>query len=656
MLYKPNKVINGEAVSSSNYALWTFDDGSGDPFIEGGSNPRHYQWEIEINITTQNHSSHITRVPRIYNGNDVIIGDWLVVKSSGTALKIVKIQNKTNNKIIVIAEDVFRYNNFRNPGQDGGGFIPTPSSVIICSLNQNNDPLIDPLPSDIGLRFYPNFVSRLKSLPIKGYELLNQSDNEFSIDDIISVDPNNNEFVKYSDAYPYIVGRVIEKGPKKDDFFVTPWSNIEVFDNTIADKGDIIYIDNNSEWTLTKSGMAIYICLRKNTKTQIQGKVINPTTEPGNVLVLNGIEVENVDGSLIGMIDAINSSSIDVTADSILRSTTTEKTAGLSYPRVAAFVSTPPVANINGVDVVFDITENGDIEVPAAPNLAIEQDIVDSINNANIPDIEARVLSTLEIEIFNTSGGTITVSNVSPDNNGNNIFSADSSTNSSTGILEGTYGPSSDFSIFLEKSDAGAIRMVNKSGNTGSILDDFGIYSVENGDKALLMNIEQGIRKGDVYSVTDNTQRMGLNVIVGDAAYVEDGGNGEWQYWLYSSSGWTLIATQDSARTDADTLSTILTHEENGTQYIGTVSNNSSVSSIIVEVREAFDGDPVLNIGDDEINNRLMNDDLIDLSSVGKYTFNPAHVYKDGGDTDLNAYFDNGNSTVGELKIIITYL
>lgn len=657
MLYIPNKVLNGEALSVQNYAFWEYDDGSGDPYIQGGVTPRAYQWKYTINILPQSHSSHLTRLKNLYNGNDIDVGDWIASKSNGTALKIVAIENKTDSQIVAICEDVFRHNTFRSPAGSGTGSFSVPSEVMIFSISKDNEPLLDLIPSGTSTSFYPNLSSRLKSLPLNGYQSLSQEGNNFEIDDMISVDTQNNQFVKYSVDNPYIVGRVVEKGPDEDGFFISSLSKIEEFDKSVSesDVGDIVYIDNSGNYTLSKSGLAAFICLREETNTFLEGTSINPTTESGNVIILNNNEITTTDGTMADLIAQINSAGIGITAGSNIKPTVVGKNASLAFPRVAAYVSNSPSVEINGVTVVFTTTTAGDVAVPGIQDLAVEEDIVADINNANIPNVEARVISS-EIEIVHTEGGTIELVNIQSDNNGNPIFSVDSGSSSATGIVADIYGPSSDYIITLENDGAGAIDMVNKNTNTSNILDDFGIYTVENGTKALMMNIQQGIRRGDVYSVLDNTQRLQLDVIVSDSAYVEDGGNGEWQYWLYTSSGWELIATEDSARTDADVLSLSLSNSDSGTNLVGTVSNNSRVTNVTVEVTEAFDDiDSVLNIGDSSVNDRLMSEDIIDLTEIGTYTFTPSYVYDDGGDTDLNAYLDAATSTTGQLKIIISY-
>jgi hypothetical protein len=51
-----------------------------------------------------------------------------------------------------------------------------------------------------------------------------------------------------------------------------------------------------------------------------------------------------------------------------------------------------------------------------------------------------------------------------------------------------------------------------------------------------------------------------------------------------------------------------------------------------------------------------MTDDLHDLSSVGTYSSNTDHFYATGGDTNIVANFTSGGATVGQARIIISYM
>lgn len=657
MLYIPNKVINATANSVTPYGYWEYDDGSGDPYWSGGPVPKPYQWEIEVSVSTQSHSSHKTRVPGIYNGIDINVGDWIASKTDGMCLIIRSVLSKSENLVVLVVEDYLRYNTFLSQSNSGVGIFSIPSEVVIFEVNENYEPKLSPAPNNVSPTFFLNVDGRFKTYPTDSYVFIEQENNEFNIGDIISVNPSTNSFVTYDIDNNMIVGEVISKGPTLYGNIINPISKIIDLDSIIGNKGDIIYMNDNGGFTTNKTSKAIYVKLTEYSNSYITGNVSNGTTDPNNSLVINNISLQiGGSGSIDDIVSSINSSPTSVSASKTPAPTEVANTTSYPYGQPGAFISNNPTIQINGVVVTLLTTTAGDEQYPTNPNLALEEDIATDINNANIPDIIAETPSTNQLVIKNTSGGTIEIVNIDSDDNGNPIFSPNASTSSCTGIVEGLYGPSTENYLMLENNNASEIILTEPTSNNGSVLSDFGIYSVDNGIPSKVLYIEQGLRKGDVYSVLDNTQRLSLDVIVGDGAYVEDGGNGEWQYWLYTSSGWELIATEDSARTDADVLSLELTSADSGTHLVGTVSNNSRVTNVTVEVTQAFDDiNSTLNIGDTTVNDRLMSEDIIDLTEVGTYTFTPSYVYDDGSDTDLNAYLNTGTSTVGALKIIISY-
>ena len=54
--------------------------------------------------------------------------------------------------------------------------------------------------------------------------------------------------------------------------------------------------------------------------------------------------------------------------------------------------------------------------------------------------------------------------------------------------------------------------------------------------------------------VVNNIAQETLTPTTGDPAYVIDNGVGEWALYLYDGSAWTKVSDEDSANTDAQTL------------------------------------------------------------------------------------------------------
>ena len=249
------------------------------------------------------------------------------------------------------------------------------------------------------------------------------------------------------------------------------------------------------------------------------------------------------------------------------------------------------------------------------------------------------------------------------------------------------------------------------TGNAGDVLtvDPFGnlLFSPANGTPRLLDSLDDvsiaGATDGQVlsynavanlwraisipgltdssntYVVNNITEKLALTPNQGDQIYVRSGYSAEWELYLYDTGTaggpWVLIATQDSARSDANTMEyPLLTFDStDGTNpvstpiTIGNISNDTRVTVISIEIITPFTGpattvdDIVFDVGDDAVNDRLMDATLIDFAEVGNYVATVDYVY-DGtevagtADTDIKAYFTFTGTTAGELRITISHV
>jgi len=181
----------------------------------------------------------------------------------------------------------------------------------------------------------------------------------------------------------------------------------------------------------------------------------------------------------------------------------------------------------------------------------------------------------------------------------------------------------------------------------------------------------------NTFVVADITARDALSPADGDSAFVRAGVSGEYEQYLWDAgagpAAWILLATQDSARTDANTIEALVNWNDSTPQLLGNVSTGSRVTSISLEVITIFDGTdpaPKLSVGDGGDNGRIIGTDPLldyllepdfDLKVAGTYTLSVDYVY-DGTetvgttDTDINAYFDFTGSTQGQVRIIVTHV
>ena len=101
------------------------------------------------------------------------------------------------------------------------------------------------------------------------------------------------------------------------------------------------------------------------------------------------------------------------------------------------------------------------------------------------------------------------------------------------------------------------------------------------------MNVEQGLKNATVTVVADISARNNLSPTVGDQAYVLNAGDGEWALYLYDGSAWSKVSDEDSANTDAQTLTRNVTAPLSGfgnsqNFAMGNVSPGCKIQSISV--------------------------------------------------------------------------
>ena len=649
---KPAKVLSCTTDSISNNAQWPHNDGLGDKWWKSGANPKYYRWNVTMTVTAQNHGSHLTRKDFQYNGLDVQVGDWIAEATTGICCRIISISSKTATSVTAVVEDWLRYNTFRSTS--GNGIFSTGPSVIF-QLNENGHPMIDPVPASItSATFYQNINSRFQYLNPQMHYVLDQASHGFSSGDVISITPSGFAKTTASTAAKTI-GTVTNPGPGPDQFMLRPNTRIIDFNPAIPGSvGDFLYTDNSTAGGLTTtstSGKIQFLKIADSIASSVTGTVVDPTVTANDVLEINETAVTLTSTTLTQTIADINGSTSThgVTASSSPSpSTATTSTLSLAYGLVGVYPGGE--ITINGTSVTFSTTTAGQAAYGIA--VGIGADIVADVNAASPTNITAS-LNGSNVVLTNSTGGTITIVNVTVDGNGSNVAGPSSGSGwaLSTSASSGNY-------IKLTRADGGEILLDE---TTGTPLASLGVYSVHNGRHPLAVTVEQGIVAGGggTTVVADITARNALSPSVGDMVYVIDAGNTEYAFYVYSGGAWKLLADEDSANTDANTISTTVTQAGgSGTTAIGTVSDGSRINLISVEVTQAFDdaSNVTLTVGDASDNDRLVTNDEIDLGTVGTYTIQPAYQYTTGSDSTINAYFNVASATTGSAKILVSYM
>lgn len=645
MMNLPNKVLYTLVTSKKQIASWPYDEG--DEYWQGGLTPKTYQWEIDLSVTSQSHSSPNTPTAFTYNGLDIYIGDW-ISDGIGRALKIIEVKSKTATSATVVVEDVERYNTFQDASGNASGDLTT-NETFIFELDDEGMPKVNDIPSVFTKsNMFAALYGRFQRWNPLFHYMFKQLNHSLNPNDVVVLNPNSGLFEKYSKANNYpVIGSVVESLPNR--FYVRPINKI-VENHTPAlpsSKGNYVYADDiTGELSSNVSSKRVYLQLTDSSPSFVVGSVSAPILTSGSRFLLNGHELTVTSSSLADLLTLINDSTDDhnVTASEIAGETVAATVpSNLGYGIVGAIL--PLSAEINGTLVNFVTTESGSQTFGAG--MADVNDMVVDINAAGIANIVASVDNN-NLKIVNTSGGSITIVNVQNDASGFG-FGGSSST---AGVPLNT-GASTDSKIKLERNDGDAIYI---SDVTGTTTQELGVYSVQNGHLPIGMVVENWNTKGNTYTVDTIADRDNLAPIYpSDSVMVLDSGNGEWAYYMWINDEWIIMQTQDSATVDSKTLTTTITPANAGTTYIGTVSDGSRIINVSVVVKIPFDGTPIISVGDDLDNERIMTDDMVDLAYESTYGNTPSYVYDTGSDVDLNFYLTLDGATVGELEVIISY-
>lgn len=166
------------------------------------------------------------------------------------------------------------------------------------------------------------------------------------------------------------------------------------------------------------------------------------------------------------------------------------------------------------------------------------------------------------------------------------------------------------------------------------------------------------------YVVTSIAARDALTGLVsGDTAFVTDAstdainaGQGEYAMYMYVGGVWSLIATQDSAKEDADTYSVTVTPGSisSGWMMLSYIGNGARVVSCSIDVTTPFDGTMDLTVGLDSDVSSIMSINDHDVKSVGSYVVTPTKVFNINAES-LVKVFATGTATVGQATVTITY-
>ena len=663
-VYKPAKVLQLSFTAATSYKNWEHNDGEGDPWWSGGGSAKPYQYTLTFTVTEYSHGSHKTREARKYNGMDVSVGDWVAGSQDGKCLQIVSITSKSSTSVTCIAEDIDRYNVFRS--STGSPIFSVPGTGVLFTLNAQGKPMIDPLPASVvSSDFYPNIVSRFEYINPQEHFTFEKTSHGFAKGDVIVVSSSGTYEKANASTISRTIGVVSYTGPGPNRFKVKPQNQIVDFNPALpGSQGSFIYADTDGDLTTTDTGKVIFLKIKDAVSSIATGNVAGGTTTLNNVLEINGQNVTLSTGtSIANAVTSINSTAnTSVTAsEAAVPTTATSDTSDYSYGILGGYI--PFSANIDtgAGNVTINVSTSPSGNAQYGAGIANGTDIKDAIDGGSIANLTTELLGDGRLSLSDANGNAINIYNVTGDAQGNVVFGGN---NSVTGLPLTTAASTGKY-LRLTRTDGGPIDLEDK---TGTPIADFGLTSVHNGQFPLGLYIEHGLKSSGTTIVANISARDALSSQAGDMAYVTDTGDGEWGMYVYDGSAWVEIGNQDSAATDAQTLTFDLSTPGGGfggveTTTLGNISPGARIVDISVEITTPYSNytgstAPTIDIGDTTDIDAYMQGDDSDLSANGTYTVNPNYVYPASQNTELTlrAKVSHRSATLGAGKITVTYV
>lgn len=300
MPVSPTFLLKASYSTYTEYAFWTEDDNTGDPFI--GS---PYQWKITFDIVAQQHSNHTTATPNYYTGSDVRVNDWFASGINGKAVIVRQIIDQNDFQVTVIVEDYERFNLFSDPTFSGYGLM-TSEPGFFFRLSSEGLPILGPIEEfyvssktveDLMARFIARNI-------ISEYVLVRQEFHGFTPGDVIYADFEANSGYKKVNAanISRAIGIVTETNvPGLQYFTYRPLGKLiqNVRPTLWGEHGDIFYLDPNEAGALTNEKPAtnafpVYLQLEPNRAILLSRGVESSGDGPKTDSETNKYDVTNV--------------------------------------------------------------------------------------------------------------------------------------------------------------------------------------------------------------------------------------------------------------------------------------------------------------------------------------------------------------------------
>jgi len=651
--YLPPKVIPGFAQDLTPMESWLYDDGTGDPWWQGaiGSACR---WIMTADVFAANHSSHLTRMPNQYTGLDVTPGMWVFSNAEPRALRVVSVISQTDSTIQCVVEDVDRYNTFTDPAGVGTGSFAPLSNIIFFELGDDGLPVLNPLPAGTDVFNVSQIEARYRVFNPTVENRFFQINHGFKEGQVLKINTTTGLFEHATSNDMYLTGTVVAVGPGPNYFYLSPSTKLikDLEPGLPGNVGDVIWLDptTGDRTTVPNGSMApLYVKMTKEVPSFTIGTNDNPGSFGGTAFKINNHLITLPGSELLdtsAVISEINSSTPNHGVTAGFGSSVNTVVGTASYP-----MSTP---------TTFQFKVNNVLHTVSLPSVNFGTagqigwwDIIRAVNEQTTVHT---VYATFDpgsgfITFTSKAGLAITFENVAP-----LTTSGDDKTFTDMVGVTASNPASAATKLKLVRNDGGQIIITDVS---GTFTFDMGIQSAGNGQLPLALVVDKSMIANQNYIVMTIAERDAItNVRSGDQVFVQQANSAnEWALYVRTGETWTKISDQDSANTDAQTLTVQVNFDSSSPISIGTLSPGSRVVDISVVVDTTFDGTaPTLSVGTMADNTLVMDEGKLDLTNVGSYETATSYINNGTSEQELFVFFTSTGSTVGSAKVIVSYL
>jgi hypothetical protein len=251
MAVRPAKLLQVTITAMSPNATWSENDGASN--ITAG---KAYKWDVTLDVTAQAHSSHEhgSDVTFFYNGEDIVVGDYICSSNKGDILKIISITSQSNNTCVCVAEDEHRLNTYQDSTQLADGSISQDDGFIFEV--KNGSPILFPtpdvFPGSLIQAFGTQIFSRFAYREAKDTIHIEQSSHGLLAEDPIYL-ASDGSYAKVDLTDTTNIGTVVEIGvPGVNYFRYRPiGSLVNLSMPSSAAVGGLVYISDSSPGALT---------------------------------------------------------------------------------------------------------------------------------------------------------------------------------------------------------------------------------------------------------------------------------------------------------------------------------------------------------------------------------------------------------------------